>query len=228
MVRHSRLKVFNTIIREGVMPIFYHPEIEVVIGVIRACLDGGASCFEFTNRGDGAYDVFRHVTEHFRNENCLILGAGTIMDPATAALFIQAGADFIVGPTLNPEVAKLCNRRKVAYIPGCGNTNDISLAEELGMEICKIFPGSSLGGPGFVKSVLGPMPWSRLLPTGGVEVSEENVSAWIKAGAAGVGIGSHLFRKDIIENKNFQQISNDVKNMLDWIASARGSKDPVN
>jgi len=209
------------------MPIFYHPQKEVVINVIQACLDGGASCFEFTNRGDGAYDVFRLVIEYFREEPRLILGAGTIMDPATAALFIQAGANFIVSPTLNPEVARLCNRRKVTYIPGCGNTNDISQAEELGMEICKVFPGGSLGGPGFIKNVLGPMPWSSLLPTGGVEVTEENVSAWIKAGAVGVGIGSNLFRKDAIEKMNFQQISNDVKKMLEWVATARNGRDPI-
>ncbi len=209
------------------MPIFYHPQKEVVINVIQACLDGGASCFEFTNRGDGAYDVFRPVIEHFREEPRLILGAGTILDPATAAMYIQAGVNFIVGPTLNPEIARLCNRRKIAYIPGCGNTNDISQAEEFGMEICKVFPGGSLGGPGFIKNVLGPMPWSSLLPTGGVEVTEESVSAWIKAGAVGVGIGSNLFRKDAIEKMNFQQISNDVKNMLKWVATARNGMDPV-
>ncbi len=227
MAKFLRLKVLNVIIQEGIVPVFYNPDVEVVLEVIQACLEGGISCFEFTNRGDRAYDVFRNVIEQMKNEQRLVLGAGTIIDPATAALYIQAGANFIVSPNLNPEVAKLCNRRKIAYIPGCGTVSEISQAEELGVEICKIFPGNSLGGPDFVKSVLGPMPWSRLLPTGGVDVTEESVSAWFKAGVTCVGIGSNLFKSEIIQNKDYKKITTLVKNMMQWICAARDGKSPM-
>ena len=227
MAKTSRLKVLNSIMQEGLLPLFYNTNADVVVEVIHACLIGGAGCFEFTNRGDCAYDVFRQVTERMKDEPHLVLGAGTIMDSATAALYIQAGAAFIVSPNLNPDVARLCNRRKIAYFPGCGTVSEISQAEELGIEICKVFPGGSVGGPGFVKNVLGPMPWSNLLPTGGVEATEENVSAWIKAGAIAVGIGSSLFKKEIIDNKDYQRITELVKNMLHWIQVARDGKSPL-
>ncbi len=224
MAKISRLRVLNLIMKEGLLPLFYNPDADVVAEVIHACLIGGASCFEFTNRGDCAYFVFRQVTERMKEEPRLVLGAGTIMDSATAALYIQSGANFIVSPNLNPDVARLCNRRKIAYFPGCGTVSEISQAEELGVEICKVFPGGSVGGPGFVKNVLGPMPWSNLLPTGGVEATEENVSAWIKAGSIALGIGSSLFKKEIIDNKDYQKITELVKILLQWIQTARGGK----
>lgn len=227
MAKNLRLTVLNKIIQEGLIPLYYHPDPEVMVNVIRACLEGGASCFEFTNRGDCAYDVYKVVAERLKNEPRLVLGTGTVLDPATASLYIQGGANFIVGPNLNPEVARLCNRRKVAYLPGCGTVSEISQAEELGVEICKVFPGESIGGPGFVKSVKGPMPWSLLLPTGGVEANEENISAWIKAGAAGVGIGSSLFKKEIINNNEFSKITEMVKDILQWIQKARDGKHPT-
>jgi len=227
MARFVRLKVLNIIIQEGLVPVFYHPDPDVLYHVVLACLKGGASCFEFTNRGDRAYDVFRNVIERLKDEPRLILGAGTILDPATAALYIQAGANFIVSPNLNPEIARLCNRRKIAYLPGCGTVSEISRAEEFGVEICKIFPGGTVGGPSFVKSVLGPMPGSLLLPTGGVEVTEDNISAWIKAGVAGVGIGSNLFENEIIKKKDYPKITDTVKNILQWIYKARGGKSPL-
>lgn len=227
MAKFLRMKVLNTIIKEGLVPLFYHADEKVMVKSIQACLKGGASCFEFTNRGDRAYDVFMQVIEQFKDEQQLILGAGTIMDPATAALYIQAGANFIVGPTLNPEIARLCNRRKIAYIPGCGSATEISNAEELGAEICKVFPGGALNGPKFIKSILGPMPWSRLLPTGGVRATEENITSWFEAGAACVGLGNGLFRKDIIQNEQFTIIQEDVKNILEWIRNSRNGKNPI-
>lgn len=228
MAQFSRLKVLTTMIEVGVVPVFYHPNPDVAEKVIAACLDGGARCFEFTNRGDRAHEVFGDVIQRFKGDPRLILGAGTVIEPATAALFIQLGANFIVGPNLNPDVALLCNRRKVAYSPGCGTASEISRAEELGVEICKVFPGGSLGGPDFVKNVLGPMSWSRLMPTGGVEVTESNITAWINAGVACVGVGSSLFPKDLLESGNYAAITEKVKLIIDWIKTARGGKDPVN
>ena len=209
------------------VPVFYHPDVAISVSVIEACAAGGAHCFEFTNRGDQAHEVFRELAARFKSDDRVILGAGSIIDPATAALYIQLGANFIVGPMLNPEVARLCNRRKVAYCPGCGSVTEISNAEELGVEICKLFPGGSVGGPGFVKDVLGPLPWSRLMPTGGVEPTEESINGWFKAGVACVGMGSKLFPKETIESGNFAAITENVRQVLGWIQKARSGKSPI-
>jgi 2-dehydro-3-deoxyphosphogluconate aldolase/(4S)-4-hydroxy-2-oxoglutarate aldolase len=227
MAKYSRLKVLNSMIETGMVPVFYHPDVAISASVIEACAAGGAHCFEFTNRGDQAHEVFRELAARFKSDDRIILGAGSILDPATAALFIQLGANFIVGPILNPEVARLCNLRKVAYCPGCGSVTEISNAEELGVEICKLFPGGSVGGPGFVKDVLGPLPWSRLMPTGGVEPTEESINGWFKAGVACVGMGSKLFPKETIESGNFAAITENVRQVLGWIQKARSGKSPI-
>lgn len=206
------------------VPVFYHADPQTAVRVVEACLDGGVRCFEFTNRGDGAHEVFREVARCFQKDERLILGAGSVLDPATAALYMQLGANFIVGPVLNPEVARVCNRRKVAYSPGCGTLSEISTAEELGVEICKIFPGTAVGGPGFVKDVLGPMPWTRLMPTGGVEPTRASLEAWFNAGVACVGMGSKLFPKDAVQAGNFAAITENVRQALGFIQAIRGDK----
>ena len=221
MARYSRLKVLTTMIETGLVPLFYHADPDVAARVITACLEGGARCIEFTNRGDGAHLVFAELMKRFRDNKELILGAGTILDPATAALYIQLGANFIVGPNLNPEVARLCNRRKVSYTPGCATPTEISDAEELGVEICKIFPAGELGGPAFVQAVRGPMPWARLMPTGGVAPEKENVTAWIQAGVACLGMGSKLISAKRIEAGDYAAITSDVKQILEWVREAR-------
>ncbi len=223
MAKYSRLKVLTTVIETGMIPVFYNPSPEIAANVINACAAGGARCFEFTNRGDLAHEVFAERSRRFKTDERVILGAGSILDPATAALYIQLGANFIVGPILNPEVARQCNRRKVAYFPGCGSVSEISQAEEMGVEICKIFPGSAVGGPGFVKDLLGPMPWARVMPTGGVEPTEENVTSWIKAGAACLGMGSKLFPAEVIKAGNYDEITENVKRVLGWGYRTRGS-----
>lgn len=214
-------------IETGMVPVFYHSDVKVSASVIEACASGGARCFEFTNRGDQAHEVFRELANRFKSDDRVILGAGSIIDPATAALYIQLGANFIVGPALNPEVARICNRRKIAYSPGCGSVSEISNAEELGVEICKIFPGGAIGGPVFVKDVLGPLPWSRLMPTGGVDTTEESITAWFKAGVACVGMGSKLFPKETIDSGNFELITEKVKQVLEWIQKVRSGKSPI-
>ena len=227
MPQNSRLFVLTTMINTGMVPVFYHPDAEVTINVIKACLDGGVRCFEFTNRGDRAHEVFGEVIKSLKSDKRLILGAGSIIDPATAALYIQLGASFIVGPLLNPQVAQLCNRRKIAYSPGCATVTEISQAEELGVEICKIFPGSTVGGPDFIKDLHGPMPWTRIMPTGGVDATEESITRWIKGGAACVGMGSKLFPAELIAAGNFAKITDNVSTILKWVEAARGGTHPI-
>lgn len=221
MAKYKRLYVLNSIIETGFIPLFYHPDAEIARDIIKACLDGGARAIEFTNRGDGAHLVFEHLQRYFKDDPRLILGAGSVMDAGTASLFLQLGANFIVGPTLNDEIAVTCNLRKVAYCPGCGSVNEISHAEKMGVEICKVFPGEAVGGPAFVKSVLGPMPWSSLMPTGGVEPTEENLRMWFNAGVVCVGLGSNLIRKNDVTEKNFSAITDRVKKVVEIIEAIR-------
>jgi 2-dehydro-3-deoxyphosphogluconate aldolase / (4S)-4-hydroxy-2-oxoglutarate aldolase len=223
MASFTRLDVLNTIINTGLVPVFYNPDIDVAKNVAKACLAGGLKILEFTNRGDFAPEVFKELSLFCRKEAPgLILGVGSIIDEPTAALYIAYGANYVVSPILNEPVARLCNRRKIAYMPGCGSASEISFAEELGSEIIKIFPADSVGGPNFVKSILGPMPWTRIMPTGGVEATRENINAWIKAGAAAVGIGSNLIRKELLQAGDYNSISTAASQLLSWIQEARG------
>lgn len=212
-------------LESGLVPLFYHPDAAVSQKVVEACFRGGARVLEFTNRGDFAFEVFKGLSQALADEKSrLILGVGSVLDAPTAALYIGAGANFIVGPIFNPEVARLCNRRKIAYLPGCGTMNEISQAEEYGAEIVKIFPGSAVGGPGFIKDALGPCPWMRLMPTGGVDSTEESIRGWIQAGACCVGMGSKLITKAAVAAGDYASISESVRRVLDWISAAR---DPV-
>jgi 2-dehydro-3-deoxyphosphogluconate aldolase/(4S)-4-hydroxy-2-oxoglutarate aldolase len=183
MARYRRIDVLNAMYSTGIVPVFYHPDVDVVTSVARACARGGARLLAFTNRGDLAWAVFRELERLCAKEpGEMITGAGSVVDPGTATLYINNGASFVVGPVLNPEVDRACNRRKIPYSPGCGAASEISAAEELGCEIVNIFPGAEVGGPPFVKALLGPCPWTSIMPTGGVEPTEASLSAWFKAG----------------------------------------------
>jgi len=222
MARFSRLEVLNTMIEIGLVPVFYHKDAEVAKKIVAACAVGGARLVEFTNRGDLAYRVFCELVDHFAEaEPSVILGVGSVVDAGTAALYISSGANFVVGPVFNPEVAKVCNRRKVAYCPGCGSASEISQAEELGVEICKIFPGGTVGGAAFVKSVMAPCPWTRLMPTGGVAPTEESINSWFEAGVACVGMGSKLITRELVAADDFDSITTNVKRTLELIRKAR-------
>jgi len=223
MARFSRLEVLNTIVETGLIPVFYHPDPEVAKKIVAACTAGGARVAEFTNRGDFAPHVFHEVSQHFaKADPKVMLGVGSIVDEPTTALYIASGANFVVGPNLNPAVARLCNRRKIAYSPGCGSASEIAEAEELGVEIVKVFPGDSVGGPEFVKSILGPCPWTRIMPTGGVSDTRESLSAWFKAGVAAVGIGSNLIKKEWLAAGNYDAISERTAQVLAWIREIKG------
>ena len=220
MARFDRLAVLNAVVETGLVPVFYHSDMEVAKQIVAACAEGGARVVEFTNRGDRAWNVFTQLVDWAdKAYPGAILGVGSVIDAPTAALYIGSGANFVVGPILNSEIARLCNRRKVAYMPGCGSATEISQAEELGVEIVKVFPGAEVGGPGFVKAVLAPMPWTRVMPTGGVDATEESIRAWFRAGAACVGIGSKLITKELVAAGDWDGISKKVAQVLAWIQS---------
>ena len=199
------------------VPVFYHKDIETAKKVVKACYEGGVRAFEFTNRGDFAHEVFEEVVKYAAKE-CpeMAIGVGSVVDAGTASLYMQLGACFVVGPLFNPDVAKVCNRRQVPYIPGCGSVSEIGFAQEAGCEVCKVFPGDVLG-PKFVKGLLAPMPWSKLMVTGGVEPTQENITAWFKDGVSCVGMGSKLFPKDKVEAEDWDFITSKCKEALSFI-----------
>jgi 2-dehydro-3-deoxyphosphogluconate aldolase/(4S)-4-hydroxy-2-oxoglutarate aldolase len=216
------MAVLNAIFDIGLVPVFYHKDAGTTISIVEACAAGGARAVEFTNRGDFAHQVFAEVNQHVLNNGLdIIMGIGSIVDAPTAALYIANGANFVVGPLLNAEVARLCNRRKVPYAPGCGSVSEIAQAEELGAEIVKVFPGTEVGGPDFVKSVLGPCPWTRIMPTGGVDATRASLEAWFEAGVACVGVGSKLITKEIISSGDFDTLTENVRQVVGWIKEIR-------
>jgi 2-dehydro-3-deoxyphosphogluconate aldolase / (4S)-4-hydroxy-2-oxoglutarate aldolase len=218
MARFTRIQVALKMAETGMIPVFYHKDVETCKKVLKACYDGGVRVFEFTNRGDYAHEVFTELNKYAAKELPeMILGVGSVVDAGTTSLYIQLGTNFVVSPVLNEDMAKVCNRRKISWSPGCGSVTEISKAEELGAEIVKIFPGSQVGGPKFVEAVKGPFSWSSIMPTGGVDTSEENLSAWFKAGVTCVGMGSQLITKDMIEKGDYQKLTDECKKALEII-----------
>lgn len=222
MAAFTKIQVLQTIQQTGMVPVFYHSDAEVARQVLKACYEGGVRAFEFTNRGDFASEVFIDLMKFSRRE-CpeMIMGIGSVIDAPTAALYLQYGANFVVGPYLNAEVARLCNRHLVPYTPGCGSVTEIGEAQELGCDLVKIFPAGNVGGPSFVKNIKAPLPWSMIMATGAVEPTEENLTAWMKAGTTCVGMGSTLFPKDRIAAQDWNYITEKCRFALDIIRQAR-------
>lgn len=221
MAQHTRIEVAGVMKETGMVPLFYHPDVELGKKVLKACYAGGARLLEFTARGDFAFEVFLELNKYAVKElPGMIMGVGSITDAAAASLFMQMGANFIVTPSLREDIALVCNRRKVLWSPGCGSLTEINKAEEMGCEIIKLFPGSTYG-PGFVKAIKGPQPWTSIMPTGGVSTEESNLKAWFDAGVTCVGMGSKLISKEILVNQNFEELRNSVRTTLDLIKKLR-------
>lgn len=222
MAQFNKMQVLDAIVSTGMVPVYYNKDVEIAKQVVKACYEGGVRAFEFTNRGDFAHEVFAELIK-FAAKECpdLVLGVGSIVDAGTASLYLQLGANFIVGPLFNPEIAKVCNRRLVPYTPGCGSVSEIGFAQEVGCDLCKIFPAGNVGGPSFVKNIKAPMPWSMIMATGAVEPTEENLSAWFKAGVTCVGMGSKLFPKEMIAAGNWEAISTLCRDALATIKKYR-------
>ena len=221
MANYTRIEVALEMHKSGMVPLFYHKDIELGKQVLDACYKGGARLLEFTARGDFAFEVFSELSKYAsKNLPGMILGVGSITDAAAASFFMQLGANFIVTPSLREDIAVVCNRRKIMYAPGCASLSEINRAEELGCEIVKLFPGSTYG-PGFVKDIKGPQPWTSIMPTGGVSTEESNLRAWFDAGVVCVGMGSKLISKEILADKDFATLENSVRTTLDLISSIK-------
>jgi 2-dehydro-3-deoxyphosphogluconate aldolase/(4S)-4-hydroxy-2-oxoglutarate aldolase len=220
-MRFSKLQVLSIMKETGMVPVFYHSDIDVAKNVLKACYNGGVRAFEFTNRGDFAHEVFGELVK-FANKECpeMIMGIGSIVDAPTASLYIQLGANFLVGPLFNPDVAKVANRRLIPYAPGCGSVSEVGFAQEAGCDICKVFPGDVLGA-GFVKGLKAPMPWSNLMVTGGVKPEEANIKSWFDAGVTCVGMGSNLFPAEMLKAGNWDGITQLCKDVFAIISKVK-------
>ena len=219
MARFTRIEVFSTMQETKIVPLHYNADLEIMKGVVKACYEGGARVFEFTNRGDFAHEVFNGLSKYCNKEIPeMILGVGSVTDAGTASLYLQMGANFNVTPVLREDIALVCNRKKVLWSPGCGSLSEICRAEELGCELVKLFPGG-VYGPGMVKAVKGPQPWTNIMPTGGVSPQRENLEGWFQAGVTCVGMGSKLITKEIIINKDYKLLEETVKETIKLIES---------
>ena len=224
MARFSRIEVFRTMERTKLVPLHYNPDFDIMKNVTKACYDGGARVFEFTNRGDFAHEVFQELSK-FCNAHLpdMILGVGSVTDAATASFYMQLSANFIVTPALREDIAVVCNRKKVLWSPGCGSLTEICRAEELGCELVKLFPGG-VYGPAMIKAIKGPQPWTNIMPTGGVSPTRENLKSWFDAGVTCVGMGSKLVRQDFIEGEDFDGLKKLVKQTIEMITMITSNK----
>ncbi len=221
MARFTRIQVAQKMKEQGMVPLFFHPKIDICKKVVMACYQGGARLLEFTNRGDYAHEIFGELNKFCETAMPdMILGVGSVTDSGTTSLYLQLGANFVVTPVLREDIALTCNRRKVLWSPGCGSLTEISRAEELGAEIVKLFPGS-IYGPGFIKAVRGPQPWTNIMPTGGVSPDHENLKAWLEAGAYCVGMGSKLMKKKENGDFDLEGIENLTRQALGYIQKIR-------
>lgn len=219
---HDRLSVLTALQSQGICPVFYHSDPETALNVIRACARGGAPVIEFTNRGDFAVDLFGEIARELSQiDPDIVLGIGSVLDAGTAAMFLNRAARFVVSPALVPEVAQVCNRRMVAYFPGCGSVTDISNAHALGCEIVKLFPGASVGGPDFVKAVLGPMPWTKIMPTGGVDPDPASIAKWFGSGIVAAGMGSKLITDAAVRDGDWAGIEASVRGAVEAVRAFR-------
>lgn len=221
MAQFSRIEVVQQMKESGMVPLFYHSDSEVAKAVLKACYDGGARLMEFTSRGDFAIEIFTDLIKYALAElPGMILGVGSVTDAAAASQYLLAGANFVVTPVFREDIALVCNRRKVLWSPGCGSLTEIANAEEWGCELVKLFPGSTYG-PGFVKAIKGPQPWTSIMPTGGVSTEEENLRGWFDAGVTCVGMGSKLISKEILANKDYHALETEVRSVLELIRRIR-------
>jgi len=219
----KRLDVVIKMRETGVIPLYYNPDMDVMKEVISACYRGGMNIFEFTNRGDMAHELFAELCKWSQQEMPdLVMGVGTIVDAGTCSLYIQLGAKFIVSPLLNEEMARVCNRRKVLWMPGCATASEIGRAEELGAEVVKLFPGPTVGGAKFLKAYLGPCPWSSIMPSGGVSPTLENLTEWFEAGAFCVGMGSQLISKELIKQGDYKKLEETARSAMAIIRNLKG------
>jgi 2-dehydro-3-deoxyphosphogluconate aldolase/(4S)-4-hydroxy-2-oxoglutarate aldolase len=224
MKRLTKEEIFQLAATQGLLPPFNHTDEKVAIKILDAIYAGGLRIIEFTNRSENALAVFKSLVKHTeKNLPGLVLGIGTIMNAKQAKQFYKAGAQFIVAPILTKEVGDYCVRNEILWIPGAATPTEIVQATEWGSDLVKIFPAETLG-PSFVKALRGPCPWVKVMPSGGVTLDEENIRQWFTSGVVCIAIGSLLFSKEIMQDGNFELLTQRIEWLLSTIKNVRNKK----
>ena len=222
MKQYSKEKVYEVLTAQGVLPMFCHEDIYVCKSLLQAVYDAGARVVEFTNRKPNSLEVFNTLKKYAdKKMPGLLLGAGTVMNVKEAKAFAKLDAGFIISPVIDKGVAKFCKEEKIFWCPGAATLTEIVHAQDLGAGLVKLVPAVQLGGPEFVKAVMAPCPWIKIMPTGGVNMEAENLLAWFQSGVKCVGIGSQLFSKDIIENGKYDLVTMQLSQMLQTVKAIR-------
>ncbi|WP_147202519.1 bifunctional 4-hydroxy-2-oxoglutarate aldolase/2-dehydro-3-deoxy-phosphogluconate aldolase [Segetibacter aerophilus] len=212
----SQQTTIQTVLDYPLVPVFYNSSADVSFGVFNACYSGGIRTFEFTNRGVNALETFKLLKSHLPNYPGYIIGAGTVLKDADAEAFIEAGASFIVSPCFIETVSDVCYQNKIPYMPGCMTVKEVFYATEAGCEVIKVFPGEVLG-TSFVKAVKAVLPNVKLMITGGVSPTRESIRSWFDAGASAVGLGSQLFKADLLERGNYKAFEESVADCFGYL-----------
>jgi 2-dehydro-3-deoxyphosphogluconate aldolase/(4S)-4-hydroxy-2-oxoglutarate aldolase len=213
----EKREVFNRMVSEGLIPVIRVSSAQEAVDVADAIKEGGVSLIEITMSVPDAIDTIKELTHKYKDK--IIMGAGTILDPETARAALLAGAQFIVTPTLNLDVIQLAHRYSAVVVPGAMTPTEILTAWNAGADMVKVFPAAQLGGPEYIKAIRGPLPQILLVPTGGVNL--QNAGAFIKAGAAALGVGGELVDKKAIKEKRFDVITENTRTYLKAIKEAR-------
>ena len=224
-MRHTKQAIIDEMRSTGFVPLFTPSNAGEALSIVKTCYDAGIRTFEFTNRKENSLEVFSSLNASREKMPGLMLGAGTIMDNATARKFLDGGADFIISPVVKPEMSKVCAEYGVHWIPGAATLTEIVTAKDHGAEVIKVFPGSVLG-PGFISAIMPVVSGLNLMVTGGVEATEQNLSAWFRAGVLCVGLGSSLFSKEVLQQKNWDKLGEDIRKAKELVQSVK-SKRPI-
>jgi len=213
-------QMLHSMQQTGMIPVFNHTDIAVAKEVLDASYAGGVRVFEFTNRAENSLSVFKELYEYGSKYPDMTIGIGTIFSDEEAEAFINVGADFIVSPAFIPQVAAYCNSVDVLWIPGCATITEILNAKKLGASLVKAFPGNVVGSA-FVAAAKSVFPELHIMPTGGVEPTEANLTEWFEAGVLCVGMGSQLFKKEWIKDQNYDQLENKIAETIKVIQTLK-------
>ncbi len=220
-MKKTKGEILAALLEQGLLPLFYLESKAESAEILQALYRAGVRVFEYTNRGPAALENFKHLIE-LKNSTMpdLQLGIGTIKSVQDAESFIDAGADFLVAPIINPEVGRLAQKAGLLWVPGCMTPTEIDLAQQHGALMIKIFPANILG-PEYIASIRELFPGQHFIPTGGVDLTAENIRAWFKAGVSAVGMGSKLISKSLIQEKDYTTLQKNTQAVLQTIKENR-------
>lgn len=217
----KKKKIVDLVIDQGILPLYFHKDVAVSTQVLRALYRAGIRVVEYTNRGEKAIDNFLQLRKVVDKElPGMQLGVGSIRNKIEATEYINEGASFIATPAVIESVAMLVQNNNLLWVPGCMTATEITLADDLGAILIKLFPGNLLG-PSYISAIREIFPELLFMPTGGIEVSEESLSSWFKSGASVVELGAELISNNLLETEDYEGIEKLARQTLQTARSVR-------